>query len=217
MELEEAQLAIWRLFLERRRSEADLELALASGVRARITSAEVALASIPEVSALDALRANAELTSRLLAQRWIAMKAAREQGESMEQIGSELGVSRQAAWEFLQRKIREGGSEAEVERWEAALSVDGRWESLLEMMEGHPGSAPEPSWASYRPEIAVGSEADGVVIRTVPFGAFIELAPGVAGLMPRSAAPELPSPGAEVRVRIMAIDDDLRRMTLAPV
>ena len=44
--------------------------------------------------------------SRLTAQRWIAMMDAQRQGESLEQIGNELGVTRQSAWEFMQRRER---------------------------------------------------------------------------------------------------------------
>jgi hypothetical protein len=73
-------LEIWELYLEQRRQEGS-----------------------PEVTALEALRANAELAGRLGQQRWIAMKDAQEQGASLEQIGSALGVTRQSAWEFMQR------------------------------------------------------------------------------------------------------------------
>jgi hypothetical protein len=89
MEMQEL-LEIWELYLRRRRLEA--------------AGDEAALAALPEVSALDGLRANADLVSRLSVQRWIAMKDAQEQGASLEQIGGELGVTRQAAWEFMQRR-----------------------------------------------------------------------------------------------------------------
>ena len=92
MEMKEL-LEIWELYLERRRLEAEGDAA--------------ALARLPEVTALDGLRANADLVSRLTVQRWIAMKDAQEQGASLEQIGNELGVTRQAAWEFMQRRMAE--------------------------------------------------------------------------------------------------------------
>jgi hypothetical protein len=100
-------LSTWKLYLSRRgweRARADAE---ARGDGAGVAAAEHALADLPPVAALDALRANAELVGMLSAQRWIAMKAAREQGATLEQIGQALGVSRQSAWEFLQRKIAE--------------------------------------------------------------------------------------------------------------
>ncbi|HZS90166.1 MAG TPA: hypothetical protein VFE42_22050 [Chloroflexota bacterium] len=97
--------AIWRLWLARRRWEQAHGSAEASGDQAAIREATRALAALPAVDVLDALRANAHLVSVLTAQRRIAMKVAREQGASLEQIGQALGVSRQSAWEFLRRKI----------------------------------------------------------------------------------------------------------------
>jgi hypothetical protein len=91
MEMKEL-LEIWELYLERRRLKSEGD--------------EAALAALPEVTALDGLRANADLVSRLTAQRWIAMKDAQGQGASLEQIGNELGVTRQSAWEFMQRRAR---------------------------------------------------------------------------------------------------------------
>jgi len=81
----------------------------ADGDAAAARAADRALARLPEVTALDALRANAELVGRLTADRWVAMRAAREQGASWEQIGRALGISRQSAWEFVQRKAAEHG------------------------------------------------------------------------------------------------------------
>jgi hypothetical protein len=104
MDMDEAS-AIWRLWLARRRWEQARSTAEASGDQAAIRDATQALAALPAVDVLDALRANAHLVSVLAAQRWIAMKAAREQGASLEQIGQALGISRQSAWEFLRRKI----------------------------------------------------------------------------------------------------------------
>jgi Homeodomain-like domain len=89
---------VWHRARARAESDGD-----ASAVRA----ADRALAELPDVTPLDALRANAELVSRLTTDRWMAMQAAREQGASWEQIGQALGVSRQSAWEFLQRKTAE--------------------------------------------------------------------------------------------------------------
>ena len=97
--------ATWTLYLSRRareRTRADAEV---NGDAAGAAAAEQALATLPVVGALDARRANAELVSRLSVQRWIALKAAREQGAILEQIAKALGVSRQSAWEVFQRKI----------------------------------------------------------------------------------------------------------------
>ncbi len=98
---------IWKNYLARRMWERVRAEAEATGDPAGIQAAEHALAALPELSPLDGLRANAALVNVLSVQRWIAMKAAREQGASLEQIGKALGVSRQSAWEFFQRKIAE--------------------------------------------------------------------------------------------------------------
>ena len=100
-------LEVWTLYLLRRQAEGARAKAETNGDRAGVHDAERALAALPAVSALDALRANGELVSRLNVQRFVAMKDARDQGASHEQIGKELGVSRQSAWEFMQRKIAE--------------------------------------------------------------------------------------------------------------
>jgi hypothetical protein len=122
--------ATWKLYLSRRgweRARADAE---ASGDAASAAAAEQALADLPAVGALDALRANAELVSMLSVQRWIAMKAAREQGATLEQIGKALGVSRQSAWEVFQRKIAEhqrygSPQDIEADRAEADRGEEG--------------------------------------------------------------------------------------------
>ncbi|HEY1389705.1 MAG TPA: hypothetical protein VGF38_14275 [Ktedonobacterales bacterium] len=100
-------IAVWKSYLERVRWERALAEAEANSDGARATEAREALAHLPVISALEALEANAHLVSMLSAQRWIAMQIAREQGATLEQIGKMLGVSRQSAWEFFQRKIAE--------------------------------------------------------------------------------------------------------------
>jgi hypothetical protein len=99
--------AMWKLYLSRRgweRTRADAE---ARGDMDGVAAAEQALADLPVVDALDALRANADLVNMLSVQRWIAMRDAREQGATLEQIGQVLGISRQSAWEAFQRKLAE--------------------------------------------------------------------------------------------------------------
>lgn len=65
------------------------------------------LAQLPEVTALDALRANARAVALLTARRWYVMKAAREGGATWSQIGEALGMTKQAAHDFYRRKIEE--------------------------------------------------------------------------------------------------------------
>ncbi|HEX5441256.1 MAG TPA: hypothetical protein VFW76_10250 [Ktedonobacterales bacterium] len=108
--------ATWKSYLERVRWERALAEAEANDDSARATEAQEALAHLPVISALEALEANAHLVSMLSAQRWIAMRAAREQGATLEQIGKMLGVSRQSAWEFFQRKIAEQQQHGRQER-----------------------------------------------------------------------------------------------------
>jgi hypothetical protein len=98
-------LEVWKNYLSRRQWEQTLADAEASGDEAGTQDARQALGKLPEISHLEALKANAEMVNVLSVQRFIAMKAAREQGLSLEQIGNALGVSRQSAWEFFQRKL----------------------------------------------------------------------------------------------------------------
>jgi hypothetical protein len=130
MEMREL-LEIWELYLERRRREAEGDAA--------------ALAALPEVTALDGLRANADLVSRLSVQRWIAMKDAQDQGASLEQIGSELGVTRQSAWEFMQRRIAEHGGS--VENPEPTGDPE-RWDELQRRIAKHRKKTPPPDDAA---------------------------------------------------------------------
>jgi hypothetical protein len=97
----------WKRYLSRRGWEQARAAAEAKGDTAGVAAADQALGDLHAISALDALRANAELVSMLSVQRWIAMKEAREQGATLEEIGKALGVSRQSAWEVFQRKIAE--------------------------------------------------------------------------------------------------------------
>ena len=66
-----------------------------------------ALAQLPEVTALDALRANARAVDLLTGRRWYVMKSAREDGATWAQIGEALGMTKQAAHDFYRRKIEE--------------------------------------------------------------------------------------------------------------
>ncbi|MBB6374349.1 hypothetical protein BKA01_001571 [Pseudonocardia eucalypti] len=60
-----------------------------------------------QVSALDALRANAELVDLLTGRRWMVIQDAREAGATWEQIGQALGMSRRAARNWYKHKIRD--------------------------------------------------------------------------------------------------------------
>ena len=62
----------------------------------------------------------------------------------------------------------------------------------------------------------VGDELDGTVHSIVAFGAFIEVADDVQGLLHESDFQSPPAMGAQVRVRISAVDKDAARMSLVP-
>jgi len=68
---------------------------------------ERAVAELPEATALDALEANRELVATLTAQRWYVMQAAREGGASWSEIGAALGMTKQGAQDWYQRRIAE--------------------------------------------------------------------------------------------------------------
>jgi hypothetical protein len=101
------ELLIWKVYLARRKSERARADAEAAGDAAAVRAAEQSLAALPAVGPLDGLRANDGLASRLTAQRWIAVRAAEEQGVPGQQIGDALGEARRAAREFVQRRIAE--------------------------------------------------------------------------------------------------------------
>lgn len=85
--------------------------------------------------------------------------------------------------------------------------------------------APDP-WAAARGSIAVGATLSGVVRRLEPFGAFVEVAPGIDGLAHvsklaldrRISHPrQVVTIGDTVEVTVLAIDDAQRRISLSMV
>ena len=58
---------------------------------------------------------------------------------------------------------------------------------------------------------------EGTITRLVPFGALVTVGPGVPGLLPASAMAVEPQVGATVRVRIVEIDEQKRRVSVAAV
>lgn len=83
-------------------------------------------------------------------------------------------------------------------------------------------AGPDP-WASVGDRYAVETNVTGKVTRVVDFGAFIELEPGLEGLIHISelsakdvrSASHVVKIGQEVRVHILEIDKDARRMSLS--
>jgi len=78
-------------------------------------------------------------------------------------------------------------------------------------------------WTAAAEQLAVGSELAGRVMHLKPFGAFIELFPGVTGLLHvsrlgaerRISHPkEILTVGDEVRVRVLAVDPERKTLSL---
>lgn len=96
----------------------------------------------------------------------------------------------------------------EVERKRRRLSL-----SLREVAKGNP-------WRGVTQRFPEGEIAKGTVERLTNFGAFIELEPGLTGLLPFSQIPGAGNPrrqyhaGKEVSVRVLSIDRDKRRISL---
>ena len=56
---------------------------------------------------------------------------------------------------------------------------------------------------------------EATVTKVMPFGAFVTVGPGIPGLLPTSALTEEPRIGATLAVRVVEIDDQRRRVSLA--
>jgi len=67
--------------------------------------AERKLAELESATGLDALAANVELVKLLKGWQWLAIKSAREDGATWEQIGEVLGTSKQGALNAYTRAI----------------------------------------------------------------------------------------------------------------
>lgn len=72
----------------------------------------------------------------------------------------------------------------------------------------------EPVWrgflAGHRDDVL-----DATVTKVVPFGALVTVGPGIPGLLPRSAWNGDARAGDTVAVRIVDVDDELRRLSVA--
>ena len=79
-------------------------------------------------------------------------------------------------------------------------------------------------WADVAERFPVNSLVQGIVAKRAPFGLFVELAPGITGLMPNAAAASSKhatafaklSPGESISLTVQALDKEQRRITLAP-
>jgi small subunit ribosomal protein S1 len=83
-------------------------------------------------------------------------------------------------------------------------------------------AGPDP-WATVKEKYAIDANVTGKVTRLVDFGAFVELEPGLEGLVHISeldnrrvrTAGDVVKAGQEVKVRVLEIDKDARRVSLS--
>jgi len=93
------------------------------------------------------------------------------------------------------------------------LEID-RAQQRLTLSARDPANDP---WNRVGTDFVRGGIYPGVVARAAPFGAFVELAEGVVGLVHSSRLPGgLPRPGTSMTVRIAEIDGERQRLELAP-
>jgi ribosomal protein S1 len=58
---------------------------------------------------------------------------------------------------------------------------------------------------------------EGTITHLLPFGALVTVGPGIPGMLPASAMTEDPEIGATVVVRVVEIDEQNRRVSVAAV
>lgn len=75
---------------------------------------------------------------------------------------------------------------------------------------------PISAWREFLAGHGGGGVLDGQVVKIVPFGAFVEMADGIVGLLHESEWAAPPELGSRIRVRIKAVDLERRRMSLEP-
>jgi len=85
------------------------------------------------------------------------------------------------------------------------------------MAMSNPHDGLPPVWQRFLTEQAAGGVLGGLVVKVVPFGAFVELDEGVHGLLHESEYASAPDVGSRITVRIKEIDVQRRRMILEPV
>ncbi|MEV0032698.1 S1 RNA-binding domain-containing protein [Nocardia sp. NPDC050793] len=57
-------------------------------------------------------------------------------------------------------------------------------------------------WQAYQDSHGVGTVVDATVVSVVPFGAFVEVAPGIHGLLHKDSWVRTPQAGDSISVRI---------------
>ncbi|WP_067677892.1 S1 RNA-binding domain-containing protein [Nocardia miyunensis] len=69
-------------------------------------------------------------------------------------------------------------------------------------------------WAAFRAARTPGGTLAATVVSVVPFGAFLEVAPGIHGLLHTREWRGEPQVGSTLNVRILQLDDENRRLSL---
>jgi small subunit ribosomal protein S1 len=72
------------------------------------------------------------------------------------------------------------------------------------------------AWTTFVTAHADGGVLDGRVVKVLPFGALVEVADGIQGLLPRSTWSAEPQNDSHIPVRIDILDVQRRRMSLVP-
>jgi len=118
-------------------------------------------------------------------------------------------------------EVVEEGETVEVEILDIELPDDEDDDPRISLSRKSTESDP---WATVNEKFAVGESVEGDVVRNAPFGSFVEIAPGVEGLVHVSemswtehvkTPDDVVEPGEKVTVRIQDIDIADRRLSLS--
>lgn len=121
------------------------ENAGADGNPDRLARAHRSLTELPDVTATQALEANAMLVDLLVGRRWYVMRDAREAQASWTEIGDALGISRQGAYDFHRRAVED------QEKYAAGLHDSQRARAAMDDQGTVPGPRPPSQLSNSRP------------------------------------------------------------------
>ena len=139
------------------------------------------------------------------------MKVGRDQGITMEEVGEQLGVSKQAAWEFLKRKIKENGGEIPTEADDAPK---GAWNGFLDRFGFTQATISDEAWVSFVTLYSEGDTVTCTVKRRTLVGAAVEIEGGMPAFLlafPPGTSPEI---GERLEARIAGVDEKARSVGL---
>ena len=81
-------------------------------------------------------------------------------------------------------------------------------------MSRHTHEVSPQAWQEFIAAHSDGAALQGQVVTVVPFGAFVECAEGIHGLLHKSEWASEPQPGMTLAVRIVSVDLANRRFSL---